>query len=79
MEFEYEVENVDGKTEEGVVISLTPFGLATYKMQGDLWISDKNAHGKEKLTSLLCAADSWLKQLSVQHHDFDYFMGVRHA
>ncbi|XP_073039751.1 uncharacterized protein [Primulina eburnea] len=79
MEFEYDVENVDGKTEEEVVISLTPFGLATYKMQGDVWISDKNAHGKEKLGLLSCRADSWLKQLGVQHHDFDYFMGVRHA
>lgn len=79
MYFEDEVEIVDKKTEEETVISLPPFGLATYKMQGDVWLSEKNAQDKEKLGSLLSTADSWLKQLGVQHHDFDYFVGLRHA
>ncbi|XP_059647242.1 uncharacterized protein LOC132293687 [Cornus florida] len=59
-----------GKESDGV--SLPPFGLATYKMQGDLWMKpDTSDH--ERLMYLHSAADSWLKQLSVQHHDFSYF------
>ncbi|TYJ47831.1 hypothetical protein E1A91_A01G018600v1 [Gossypium mustelinum] len=60
-------------------ISLPPFGLATYKMQGDVWLSSSGCGGgdQERLLSLLSVADSWLKQLSVQHHDFNYFLGIR--
>ncbi|MBA0758830.1 hypothetical protein Gotri_021794, partial [Gossypium trilobum] len=59
-------------------ISLPPFGLATYKMQGDVWLSSSGCGGgdQERLLSLLSVADSWLKQLSVQHHDFNYFSGL---
>lgn len=59
------------KRKEGDGISLPPFGLATYKMQGNVWNSDQ-----DKLLSLLSVADSWLKQLRVQHHDFNYFTGI---
>ncbi|KAE8733848.1 (RS)-norcoclaurine 6-O-methyltransferase-like isoform 1 [Hibiscus syriacus] len=58
-------------------ISLPPFGLATYKMQGDVWASGNCGRDQEKLVSLLSVADSWLKQLGVQHHDFNYFTGIR--
>ncbi|PIN12652.1 hypothetical protein CDL12_14739 [Handroanthus impetiginosus] len=77
MEFEDDDENIKRKRKEGESISLPPFGLATYKMQGDVWISDKNDRDQEKLLSLWSVADSWLKQLRVQHHDFNYFMGIR--
>ncbi|KAE8736391.1 (RS)-norcoclaurine 6-O-methyltransferase-like isoform 1 [Hibiscus syriacus] len=60
-------------------ISLPAFGLATYKMQGDVWVSGNSGRDGEKLVSLLSVADSWLKQLGVQHHDFDYFRGIRHG
>ncbi|KAL6975811.1 hypothetical protein U1Q18_024607 [Sarracenia purpurea var. burkii] len=63
--------------EEGM--SLSPFGLATYKMQGTMWISGNSGRDQERLVSLLSIADSWLKQLRTQHHDFDYFMGTRRA
>uniref|UniRef100_A0A7N0UM45 Uncharacterized protein n=1 Tax=Kalanchoe fedtschenkoi TaxID=63787 RepID=A0A7N0UM45_KALFE len=63
---------------EGEGISLPAFGLATYRMQGDVWISGRNGHDQEKLVSLLSVADSWLRQLNVQHHDFDFFVGIRH-
>ncbi|XP_068646034.1 uncharacterized protein [Aristolochia californica] len=53
-------------------IALPPFGLATYKMQGSVWINSE-AGDQEKLVSLYSAADSWLKQLRVEHHDFNYF------
>ncbi|KAL3848876.1 hypothetical protein ACJIZ3_010758 [Penstemon smallii] len=78
-ECEDDVENLDRKRKEGESISLPPFGLATYKMQGDVWMSDQNGRDQEKLVALLSVADSWLKQLGVQHHDFNYFMGTRHG
>ncbi|GJZ03816.1 hypothetical protein Tco_0537091 [Tanacetum coccineum] len=51
------------KRKEGEGIRLPPFGLATYKMQGDVWISSKNQKDQEKLVSLMSVADSWLRQL----------------
>ncbi|XP_024007875.1 uncharacterized protein LOC18009337 isoform X2 [Eutrema salsugineum] len=53
-------------------IPLPPFGVATYKMQGDLW--GKTGFDQDRLVYLLSAADSWLKQLNVDHHDFNYFV-----
>ncbi|XP_075497929.1 uncharacterized protein LOC142535534 isoform X2 [Primulina tabacum] len=80
MESEDNIENFEGSRKlGGESISLRPFGLATYKMQADVWISDKNGGDGERLASLLSAADSWLKQLRVQHHDFNYFMGFQHG
>ncbi|XP_073156608.1 uncharacterized protein [Henckelia pumila] len=71
-------DNFEGRRKlGGESISLRPFGLATYKMQVDVWISDKNGGDGERLASLSSVADSWLKQLRVQHHDFNYFMGFR--
>lgn len=51
-------------------VSLIPFGLATYKMQGDVWL---DPYDNEKISYLYSAADSWLKQLNVYHHDFNFF------
>ncbi|OMO57394.1 hypothetical protein COLO4_35402 [Corchorus olitorius] len=65
------------KGKEGEGISLPPFGLATYKMQGNVWVSGNCGRDQERLVSLLSVADSWLKQLRVQHHDFNYFTGIR--
>ncbi|KAK9052001.1 hypothetical protein SSX86_028629 [Deinandra increscens subsp. villosa] len=66
-----------GKRKQGEEIRLTPFGLATYKMQGDIWISSKDQ--EKKLLALVSVADSWLRQLGVQHHDFNHFMGNRRS
>lgn len=49
------------------VVSLQAFGLATYRMQGDVWLSGKNGDDQEKLVSLANLADSWLKQLKVRN------------
>ncbi|PRQ53069.1 hypothetical protein RchiOBHm_Chr2g0162411 [Rosa chinensis] len=65
------------KRKKGEGISLPPFGLATYKMQGNLWVSGNCGRDQERLMSLLSVADSWLKQLRVQHHDFNYFTSIR--
>lgn len=53
-------------------IPLPPFGLATYKMQGDLWA--KTGFEQDRLVYLQSAADSWLKQLNADHHDFNFFL-----
>ncbi|MED6197108.1 hypothetical protein PIB30_053594 [Stylosanthes scabra] len=53
-------------------LSLPPFGLATYKMQEDLWLNPDPCE-YEKVSYLYSAADSWLKQLNVYHHDFNFF------
>ncbi|KZV25868.1 hypothetical protein F511_31661 [Dorcoceras hygrometricum] len=74
------IENFEGRRKlGGESISLSPFGLATYKMQVEVWSSDENGGDGETLASLLSVADSWLKQLRVQHHDFNYFTGFRHG
>ena len=53
-------------------VPLHPFGLATYKMQGNLWIKQQTSD-QEKMIFLHCAADSWLKQLKADHHDYYFF------
>lgn len=81
MDIEEEInENADQerqKRKEGEGIMLPPFGMATYKMQGSVWVSGNCGRDQERLFTLLSVADSWLKQLRVQHHDFNYFTGVR--
>lgn len=78
-----EIDDEDGSAErkrkerEQGISPLTPFGLATYKMQGHVWGSNRSGRDQERLVSLLSVADSWLKQLRVQHHDFNYFTGIR--
>ncbi|CAH8320381.1 unnamed protein product [Eruca vesicaria subsp. sativa] len=60
---------------EGEDITLPSFGMATYKMQGNVWLSHDH-DDQERLVSLHSVADSWLKQLRVQHHDFNYFCSM---
>ena len=53
-------------------ISLPPFGCATYKVQGDIWFN----HGHSdygSLSHLNKAAESWIRQLDFEHHDFNFF------
>ncbi|XP_031373743.1 uncharacterized protein LOC116188488 isoform X2 [Punica granatum] len=54
-------------------ISLSPFGLATYKMQGDLWVNPEMTPEYLKFMHLQNAAHSWLKQLNAYHHDLSFF------
>lgn len=77
MDLDDDMENGKRKRKEGESIPLAPFGLGTYKMQGDVWLSDRSGKDQERLSTLFSVADSWLKQLGVQHHDFNYFMGSR--
>ncbi|CAN1160987.1 hypothetical protein LINPERHAP2_LOCUS23672 [Linum perenne] len=79
MDVDDDIERPERKRKEGERISLAPFGMATYKMHGGgkVWVSGNCGRDQERLVSLLSVADSWLKQLRVQHHDFDYFNGIR--
>lgn len=78
MDLEDDLEGAsERKRKVGEGMSLPPFGLATYKMQGNVWVSGNRGRDQERLVSLLSVADSWLKQLRVQHHDFNYFTGIR--
>ncbi|MQM18251.1 hypothetical protein Taro_051237 [Colocasia esculenta] len=53
---------------EGDAIALPPFGLATYKMQKQVWVNHQ-AEDRQKIASLFSAADSWLKQLNAQRSE----------
>ncbi|KAG6474615.1 hypothetical protein ZIOFF_068553 [Zingiber officinale] len=66
------VSNVREKKEGSNCISLAPFGLATYKLQGSLWMNPETTD-IQRMSFLYSAAYSWLKQLGVEHHDFDFF------
>ncbi|KAK6802992.1 hypothetical protein RDI58_000776 [Solanum bulbocastanum] len=57
-------------------IRLSPFGLASYKMQNDEWQNTHTEKDYEKLCDLQNAADSWLTQLSYSHHDFNLFTHI---
>ncbi|XP_019436819.1 PREDICTED: uncharacterized protein LOC109347833 [Lupinus angustifolius] len=60
------------KKKESGCISLPPFGLATYKMQENLWLKP-DPRDYERVCYLYSAAESWLKQLNVYHHDINFF------
>ncbi|GLJ45273.1 hypothetical protein SUGI_0952890 [Cryptomeria japonica] len=60
------------KAEDGNYITLPPFGLSTYKLQGSTWTS-AGCVDQQRIISLLSSADSWLKQLRVRHPDFEFF------
>ncbi|KAK4736460.1 hypothetical protein R3W88_000157 [Solanum pinnatisectum] len=72
-------ENTNDETKEGVSmlkkkhggIPLPPFGIASYKMQNDVWM-DK-AQASTIYDDLHGAANCWLKQLNYYHHDFSVF------
>ncbi|XP_061369449.1 uncharacterized protein LOC133312297 [Gastrolobium bilobum] len=70
------------KKKKSDCISLSPFGLVTYKMQSDRWLNpsndddDERVYDDERVSNLYSAADSWLKQLNVYHHDFNFFTKI---
>ncbi|XP_037449150.1 uncharacterized protein LOC119318668 isoform X2 [Triticum dicoccoides] len=58
--------------DEGEIVALSPFGLATYRMQGDLW-KRSGSSDHRRLSELHWAAASWLKQVGAHHPDFTFF------
>ncbi|XP_057425239.1 uncharacterized protein LOC130718639 [Lotus japonicus] len=59
------------KEQDHSFISLTPFGLASYKLQRNIWLS--SSFNGQRMYDLYSAADSWLKQLNAHHDDFNFF------
>ncbi|EXB39744.1 hypothetical protein L484_016588 [Morus notabilis] len=53
-------------------IPLHVFGLASYKFKGSLW-TPNGGFERQLATSLLQAADNWLRLLQVSHPDFLFF------
>ncbi|XP_058087431.1 uncharacterized protein LOC131234509 [Magnolia sinica] len=53
-------------------ISLPIFGLASYKFKGSMWTPNGGCE-RQPANSLLQAADNWLRQLKVDHPDFQFF------
>lgn len=65
--------NQNEQKKQSNCISLSSFGLATYKVQGSIW-TNPGCSDHEKINNLYGAAASWLMQLGVHHHDFNFFM-----
>lgn len=60
------------KSDKPLKLTLPVFGLASYKFWGSLWMSDEQ-HEKELASSLLQAADDWLRLRQVEHPDYIFF------
>lgn len=54
-------------------LPLPTFGLASYKFQVSFWFPD-GVDEWQKVTSLLRAADNWLRLLQVNHPDYSFFV-----
>ncbi|XP_072967443.1 uncharacterized protein [Typha angustifolia] len=54
-------------------LSLPIFGLAAYKLRGSIWISDEQ-YERQLASSLLQAADKWIRLLQVDHPDYRFFI-----
>ncbi|CAH2044651.1 unnamed protein product, partial [Thlaspi arvense] len=53
-------------------LPLPTFGLASYKLKVSVW-NQNRAQECQKMSSLVQAADKWLKRLQVNHPDFRFF------
>ncbi|CAN6297153.1 unnamed protein product [Urochloa humidicola] len=54
-------------------LSLPIFGLAPYKFRASTWTSD-GTQERDRVTSLMQEADSWLRTIQVDHPDFRFFV-----
>ncbi|XP_021303779.1 uncharacterized protein LOC8080198 isoform X3 [Sorghum bicolor] len=52
---------------------LPTFGLAPYKFRASIWTSDRTQE-RDRVTSLMQEADSWLRRIHVDHPDFRFFV-----
>ncbi|KAD4178245.1 hypothetical protein E3N88_26836 [Mikania micrantha] len=63
--------------EGGCMLDLAPFGLATYKMQGDVWNNEEG--DDEKIKDLETAAASWLRRHQIlRSSEFCPYVSVEH-
>ncbi|XP_057426782.1 uncharacterized protein LOC130720176 isoform X2 [Lotus japonicus] len=59
-------------TESIPKMPLPAFGLASYKFKGPLW-TPNGGYERQLASSLLQAAENWLRPLQVSHPDFQFF------
>nr|GMD63549.1 Pyridoxine/pyridoxamine 5'-phosphate oxidase [Ipomoea batatas] len=50
-----------------------PFGLATYRLDDEIWINGNTFDDYERIIDLYNAAECWLKRLNFWHRDFNFF------
>ncbi|KHN12474.1 uncharacterized protein LOC114421554 [Glycine soja] len=53
-------------------ISMPTFAMASYKLKGSIWMK-KGVSESQQVSSLLQAADNWLRLVQVNHPDFQFF------
>jgi hypothetical protein len=53
-------------------VALAPFGLATHKMETEIWASPDSGD-QEHVASLIDATQSWINKRGIQHFDFTFF------
>ncbi|KAL2343535.1 hypothetical protein Fmac_004820 [Flemingia macrophylla] len=53
-------------------ISIPTFAMASYKLKGSIWMK-KGVTESQQVSSLLQAADKWLRIVQVNHPDFQFF------
>ncbi|OVA02588.1 Protein of unknown function DUF789 [Macleaya cordata] len=54
-------------------LTLPVFGLASYKFKGSVW-TPNGSYERQQASSLLQAADNWLRLLQVDHPDYRFFV-----
>ncbi|OVA07450.1 Protein of unknown function DUF789 [Macleaya cordata] len=54
-------------------LSLPAFGLASYKFKGSVW-TPNGLYEHQQASSLLQAADNWLRLIQVDHPDYRFFV-----
>lgn len=54
-------------------LTLPVFGLAPYKLRSSIWSSDRPEQ-QQLATSMMQAADDWLRNRQVHHPDFRFFL-----
>ncbi|XP_047326455.1 uncharacterized protein LOC124930138 [Impatiens glandulifera] len=63
---------INGAQDKKPMIPLPVFGLTCYKYKGSLLCPNKD-HECEKENSLLQAAEDWIRDRKVLHHDYEFF------
>lgn len=70
--FQDNIQRSGPERDGGDTTVLSPFGMSTYRMEGDLW-RRPGSSDRRRLSELHWAASSWLKQVGAHHPDFAFF------
>ncbi|XP_073106673.1 uncharacterized protein [Elaeis guineensis] len=67
------IRNVSSSADRSTKLPLRVFGLASYKLRGSIWMTN-GLHERQLASSLLQAADQWLRIRRVDHPDYRFFI-----